>query len=456
MLSNAITLRRDKSILYARVAIVILILTALIIYSNLYITFLSKGIGLFGYLFYTKYNNSIIQLFIILLGIIISNLTAFSPRKVWTEKHSSIYRLIFCKLIYYQTNILNKMSKLYKIIVHTDIPKPHSHIKYILKCSPASWFTFHSEDERFSDDKSENENDQNGSPDKQPFVEPKEEKSPISERRNQGSFFIGKLPVLKEDPAECTHKKFWLHVAEEKDPAMLCDVCRKDHITKELGFCYTCSVCGEVYCRSCMLKWDDVEDKSEEVPLEKVPDFVPEPTGTPPNSWVPGEEYYYSYLKEPEDYLEAGEIANEERAIMEAGEIANEEKAIMEAMAKMPNESTSSPDAPDSSPDGSNSPDATYNAGNIGLGLAKNFSNGTHEPWHYIFFKCQHGPNSPDAPDNSPDSPNSPDVPNSPDAPDNSPDSPNSPDAPKNSQESPLDYVIGIENEEPLDILDPD
>ena len=65
---------------------------------------------------------------------------------------------------------------------------------------------------------------------------------------------------------------------------------------------------------------------------------------------------------------------------MEAGEIANEEKAIMEAMAKMPNESTSSPDAPDSSPDGSNSPDATYNAGNIGLGLAKNFSNCTHEP----------------------------------------------------------------------------
>ena len=83
LLSNAITLRRDKSILYSRVAIVILIFTALILYSNLYITFLSKGgLGIFGGLFYTKYNNSIIQLFIILLSIIILNLTAFYTRKV--------------------------------------------------------------------------------------------------------------------------------------------------------------------------------------------------------------------------------------------------------------------------------------------------------------------------------------------------------------------------------------
>ena len=57
-LSNAITLRRDKSILYSRVTIVTLILTALIIYSNLYITFLAKDIGLFGGLFYTYINDA--------------------------------------------------------------------------------------------------------------------------------------------------------------------------------------------------------------------------------------------------------------------------------------------------------------------------------------------------------------------------------------------------------------
>jgi NADH:ubiquinone oxidoreductase subunit 4 (subunit M) len=58
LLSNAITLRRDKSILYSRVTIVTLILTALIIYSNLYITFLAKGIELFGGLFYTYINDA--------------------------------------------------------------------------------------------------------------------------------------------------------------------------------------------------------------------------------------------------------------------------------------------------------------------------------------------------------------------------------------------------------------
>ena len=114
--SNAVTLRRDKSILYSRVAIILLVLTALILYNNLYITFLAKGIGLFGGLFYTKYNNNIFQLFIIMLTIVILNLTAFYPRKIWTEKYSSTYRLLFCKLIYYQTNILNKMSEQYKII----------------------------------------------------------------------------------------------------------------------------------------------------------------------------------------------------------------------------------------------------------------------------------------------------------------------------------------------------
>ena len=475
LLSNAITLRRDKSILYSRVAIVILILTALIIYSNLYITFLSKGIGIFGGLFYTKYNNSIIQLFIILLSMIILNLTAFYPRKVWTEKYSSIYRLVFCKLIYYQTSIFNKMNELYIIIVHTDIPKPYSDIEYILKC-PASWFTFNSKDEKFSDDdKSENKNSEEGSLDKE-YVEPKEVNT-LSERRNQGSLVV-KIPDIKKDPAECKHKKFFRHVAEERDPAMLCDVCGNDNVTKDIGFCYTCCNCQNVYCRSCMFEWDNVEDEPEEVPLEKVPDFVPEPTGTPPNSWVSGEEYLYSYQKEPKDYIEAGE-----------GYIG---KTVLEARAKMANDNTSSSD-------GYNSPDAPYNAGNLGLGLARKFSNGKYNPCNHVFFKCSSGPNNPDIP-NSLDAPNSnpdgfnrpdasnPDVPNSSDTPNSNPgdfnssdtpnsnpdgfnstekavpinpdapngsDAPNSPDAP-NNQESPLDYVIGIENQEPLDILDPD
>ena len=288
-------------------------------------------------------------------------------------------------------SILNKMNELYKIIVQTDIPKPHSHIKFMLKSCPASWFTFHSKDERFSDNESENENDKKESPDKQPDVEPKEEKPLLSERRNQGSFVV-KMPDKEEDPAECKHKKFFVHIAEENDISIPCDKydnnaiakeCDNNDITKDIGYCYMCKVCGDIYCRTCMLKWDKVNNESEVVPLEKIPDFVPEPTGTPPNSWVPGQEIRYSNLKKPEDYLEAGEIAKEE-------------KRIEQAMAEMEDTSTSSTVVPDNSPGVSNSPDGQ-----------------------------------------------------------NSPDGLNSSDAP-NSQESPLDYVIGIENQEPLDILDPD
>jgi hypothetical protein len=53
LLSNSITSRRDKSILYSRVAISILLLSALITYDNLSLLFLAKGIGIFGGLFHT-------------------------------------------------------------------------------------------------------------------------------------------------------------------------------------------------------------------------------------------------------------------------------------------------------------------------------------------------------------------------------------------------------------------
>jgi len=116
LLSNAVTLRRDKSILYSRITIIILIYSALITYNNLYFSFLEKGIGLFGGLFHTTCNTNIFHIFIFLLSSVILNLTAFYPRKVWTKEYSSIYKLLSCKLMYYQTSILNKMGEQYKII----------------------------------------------------------------------------------------------------------------------------------------------------------------------------------------------------------------------------------------------------------------------------------------------------------------------------------------------------
>jgi len=52
LLSNSITSRRDKSILYSRNTITILMVSACTAYYNLSNLFLAKGIGIFGGLFH--------------------------------------------------------------------------------------------------------------------------------------------------------------------------------------------------------------------------------------------------------------------------------------------------------------------------------------------------------------------------------------------------------------------
>lgn len=121
LLSNAITLRRDKSILYSRATITILLVSSLIAYDNLYFLFLNKGIGIFGGLFHSTSTTSVFHIFILLISSVILLLTAFYPRKVWLKEYSSMDKLLFSKLIYYQTIILNKMGEQYKIIEYSLI-----------------------------------------------------------------------------------------------------------------------------------------------------------------------------------------------------------------------------------------------------------------------------------------------------------------------------------------------
>ena len=113
--SNAVTLRRDKSILYSRVVIVMLIysfLTAL----NLNIAFSNKGIGLYGGLFQATSLTQTFHIFIIAICAVILQLTAFYPRKVWVKTFSSFYKLINSAFIYDKTNIINKMGEQFRII----------------------------------------------------------------------------------------------------------------------------------------------------------------------------------------------------------------------------------------------------------------------------------------------------------------------------------------------------
>lgn len=82
LLSNAVTLRRDKSILYSRVSIIILLYSSLLAFTSLYISYLDRGIGLYGGLFHATSITHIFHIFIFLISALILQLTAFYPRRV--------------------------------------------------------------------------------------------------------------------------------------------------------------------------------------------------------------------------------------------------------------------------------------------------------------------------------------------------------------------------------------
>lgn len=116
LLSNAVTLRRDKSILFSRVAISVLIYSILLAISSLYIIYLDRGIGLYSGLFHVTSTTQIFHIFIFIITAFILQLTGFYPRKIWLSNYSSLGRLLFNKFIYYRTNITNKKGEQFKII----------------------------------------------------------------------------------------------------------------------------------------------------------------------------------------------------------------------------------------------------------------------------------------------------------------------------------------------------
>ena len=114
LLSNAVALRRDMSILFNRTAIIAL--SYAILHDIMSISFVSKGIGIHGGLLYITNITQIFHIFIFFLTILILQLTSFYPRKVWTPELSSLNNLLFNKFIYYRTKIVNKMGEQFNII----------------------------------------------------------------------------------------------------------------------------------------------------------------------------------------------------------------------------------------------------------------------------------------------------------------------------------------------------
>jgi len=81
LLSNATTLRRDKSILYSRTTSFILLYSMIILYYIINVVYLHKSISLFNGLLYCKNHILTFTMFLFILTYLILTLTSFYPRK---------------------------------------------------------------------------------------------------------------------------------------------------------------------------------------------------------------------------------------------------------------------------------------------------------------------------------------------------------------------------------------
>ena len=109
LFSNAVTLRRDMSILFNRIAIIALIYCVL--HEMVSLSLVNKGIGLHGGLLHVTSITQVFHIFVFIISILILQLTSFYPRKVWVKEHSSLKDLLFNNLVYYRTKIINKMGE---------------------------------------------------------------------------------------------------------------------------------------------------------------------------------------------------------------------------------------------------------------------------------------------------------------------------------------------------------
>lgn len=115
LLSNAVSSRRDKSILFSRTTLLILFYCFILLIFDLNFTFVDKGLSLFGGLIYYKGHSQVFALFIIFLSLMILILTSFYPRKIFIEQYSSLYHIIYSKFTYSNAKIINKNGEQFKL-----------------------------------------------------------------------------------------------------------------------------------------------------------------------------------------------------------------------------------------------------------------------------------------------------------------------------------------------------
>ena len=113
LISNAVTTRRDISILFNRVAIIVLVYC--ILHDIMSLSIISKGIGLHGGLLQITNISQIFHIFLFIISILILQLTSFYPIKV--TNGSSIWEYFSLNnLSSFRTKIIKKMGEHLKII----------------------------------------------------------------------------------------------------------------------------------------------------------------------------------------------------------------------------------------------------------------------------------------------------------------------------------------------------
>lgn len=115
LLSSAVNLDKDKSIIYSRIFLIVLLNTSIISYNVLYINFLDKGIGIFSGLFNITAVNSVFSLFIFVLSLTVGFLTSFYSRKIVLGKRGPMQLFLYIRIMFNKSKEMNISLEPYRI-----------------------------------------------------------------------------------------------------------------------------------------------------------------------------------------------------------------------------------------------------------------------------------------------------------------------------------------------------
>ena len=118
--SNGLTFRPDSSIIYSRVGLIILFYCLNSSVDCFYITYLEKGVGLYGGLFNITAVNQTFQVFIFFICILILLMSAFYPRKKYIDDKVSMLDTLSNNSKKY-VSIINQTSEQFTIIEYALI-----------------------------------------------------------------------------------------------------------------------------------------------------------------------------------------------------------------------------------------------------------------------------------------------------------------------------------------------